>query len=52
MTHDDPETPDERREPIRAAIEKVRADHDFTDRARRLLARDRELVERLGRGDA
>ena len=30
-------------------IEKVRADKDFTDRAERLLERDKELLDRLGR---
>lgn len=31
------------------AIERVRADKDFTRRARRLLARDKELLDRLAR---
>ena len=34
---------------LRAEIERVRSDKDFTDRARRLLERDRELLERLAR---
>jgi predicted transcriptional regulator len=34
---------------LRAEIERVRSDKDFTDRARRLLKRDRELLERLAR---
>jgi hypothetical protein len=34
---------------LSAEIEKVRADKDFTQRARRLLARDQELIERLAR---
>ena len=32
---------------LRAEIERVRQDEDFTARARRLLERDRELLERL-----
>ncbi len=32
---------------LRAEIERVRADEDFTDRARRLIERDRELLDRL-----
>jgi predicted transcriptional regulator len=32
-----------------AEIERVRADQDFTDTARRLLERDKELLERLAR---
>ena len=34
---------------LRAEIERVRSDDDFTSRARRLLQRDRELLERLAR---
>ena len=30
-------------------IERVRADQDFTQRARRLLERDKELLERLAK---
>jgi predicted transcriptional regulator len=36
-------------ESLKAEIERVRADKDFTDRAKRLLERDRELLERLAR---
>ena len=32
---------------LRAEIERVRADADFTSRARKLLERDKELLERL-----
>lgn len=32
-----------------AEIERVRSDQDFTDRAKRLLERDKELLERLAR---
>jgi hypothetical protein len=32
---------------LRAEIERVRQDEDFTSRAKRLLERDRELLERL-----
>lgn len=32
-----------------AEIERVRADKDFTDPARKLLKRDKELLERLAR---
>ena len=32
-----------------AAIDRARVDEDFTKRAQRLLARDRELLERLAR---
>lgn len=32
---------------LRAEIERVRADEDFTARARRLIERDRELLDRL-----
>lgn len=34
---------------LRAEIERVRQDEDFTNRAKRLLERDRELLERLAR---
>ena len=34
---------------LRAEINRVRADDDFTSRARRLLKRDRELLDRLAR---
>lgn len=34
---------------LTAEIERVKHDKDFTDRARRLLARDRELLERLAK---
>ena len=34
---------------LSAEIERVKADEDFTARAHRLLARDRELLERLAR---
>ena len=34
---------------LKAEIERVRQDDDFTSRAKRLLERDRELLERLGR---
>lgn len=36
-------------ESLSAEIERVRADQDFTARARRLLERDRELIERLAK---
>ncbi len=32
---------------LKAEIERVREDKDFTSRAKRLLERDRELLERL-----
>ena len=32
---------------LKAEIERVRQDEDFTSRAKRLLDRDRELLERL-----
>lgn len=32
---------------LRAEMERVRADEDFTARARRLIERDRELLDRL-----
>jgi predicted transcriptional regulator len=34
---------------LTAEIERVRHDEDFTSRAKRLLNRDRELLERLAR---
>jgi predicted transcriptional regulator len=34
-------------ESLSAEIERVRADRDFTSRARKLLARDKELLDRL-----
>lgn len=34
---------------LRAEIQRVRADEDFTARAKRLLERDKELLERLAR---
>lgn len=34
---------------LAAEIERVRADDDFTARARRLLERDKELLERLAK---
>jgi hypothetical protein len=34
---------------LAAEVERVRADKDFTQRAKRLLARDKELLERLAR---
>jgi hypothetical protein len=36
-------------ESLSAEIERVRGDEDFTARARRLLERDRELLDRLAR---
>jgi predicted transcriptional regulator len=36
-------------ESLKAEIARVRADKDFTARARKLLERDRELLERLAR---
>ncbi|MDE0067709.1 MAG: hypothetical protein OXN44_12665 [Acidimicrobiaceae bacterium] len=32
---------------LRAELKRVRADEDFTERAKRLIERDRELLERL-----
>ena len=32
---------------LRAEIERVRTDEDFTSRAKRLMQRDRELLDRL-----
>lgn len=34
---------------LTAEVERVRADRDFTTRARKLLERDKELLERLAR---
>ncbi|MDP9333545.1 MAG: Arc family DNA-binding protein [Actinomycetota bacterium] len=34
---------------LAAEVERVRADKDFTKRARQLLARDKELLERLAK---
>lgn len=34
---------------LRSEIERVRGDKDFTSRARELLERDRELLERLAK---
>jgi hypothetical protein len=34
---------------LTAEIDRVRADNDFTARAKRLLQRDKELLERLAR---
>jgi len=34
---------------LTAEIERVRSDDDFTSRAKRLLERDKELLERLGK---
>jgi hypothetical protein len=36
-------------EALTSEIEKVREDADFTERAKRLLERDRELLDRLAR---
>jgi hypothetical protein len=36
-------------EALSAEIERVRADADFTSRAKRLLERDKELLDRLAR---
>ncbi len=36
-------------ESLRAEIDRVRADDDFTSRAKRLLERDKALLERLAR---
>ena len=36
-------------ESLTTEIERVRADQDFTDRARKLLERDKELLERLAK---
>ncbi len=34
---------------LTAEIDRVRADDDFTSRAKRLIERDKELLERLGK---
>ena len=34
---------------LAAEIDRVRADEDFTARAKRLIERDKELLERLGK---
>ncbi|HEU4749975.1 MAG TPA: YlcI/YnfO family protein [Acidimicrobiia bacterium] len=34
---------------LRAEIERLRGDQEFTSRARRLIERDKELLERLAR---
>ena len=34
---------------LTAEIERVRTDDDFTSRAKRLIERDKELLERLGK---
>ncbi len=34
---------------LRAELKRVRADEDFTARAKRLIERDRELLERLAK---
>ncbi|HVC38972.1 MAG TPA: hypothetical protein VNH20_03210 [Candidatus Dormibacteraeota bacterium] len=36
-------------ESLTAAIDRARADDDFTERARKLLERDKELLDRLDR---
>lgn len=36
-------------ESLTTEIERVRADQDFTDRARKLLERDKELLDRLAK---
>ena len=36
-------------ESLAGEIERVRADQDFTERARKLLERDKELLDRLAR---
>lgn len=36
-------------ESLAAELERVRADSDFTLRAKKLLARDREIIERLAK---
>lgn len=50
----DPGTPTKDPQPaapdnLAAAIEEVRGDIDFTEAARRLIERDREIIDRLGR---
>lgn len=34
---------------LTAGVERVRADEDFASRAKRLIERDKELLERLGK---
>ena len=36
-------------ESLAAAVDRVRADRDFTTRAKKLLDRDRKIIERLAR---
>lgn len=36
-------------ESLAAELDRVRADSEFTSRAKKLLARDREIIERLAR---
>ena len=36
-------------ESLAAELDRVRADSEFTSRARKLLARDREIIERLAK---
>ena len=36
-------------ESLAAAVDRVRSDRDFTTRARKLLDRDREIIERLAK---
>ena len=36
-------------ESLTAELDRVRADSDFTSRAKKLLARDREIIERLAK---
>ena len=36
-------------ESLAAAVDRVRADRDFTTRAKKLLDRDREIIERLAK---
>lgn len=43
---------DERLEALLADLERVRGDEEFARRARVLLDRDRELLERLAEGSA
>jgi hypothetical protein len=43
---------DERLEALLADVERVRGDEEFVRRARVLLDRDRELLERLAEGSA
>jgi len=41
--------PDDLAESLASEIDRVRADKDFTDRARKLVERDKELLDRLAR---